>query len=112
MSEKTIENVKTCNARRMAPLLRVTDTAPILGVSPKTVHKLVREGKLSCVQITCRERRFTEEQVQDFIQSQTGPVIRVDKNAARPVQSTSKKGGEKSSGVSRAEFRKELRSWL
>jgi hypothetical protein len=35
------------------------DVAATLGISVKTVHKLAREGKLSCVQITARGRRFT-----------------------------------------------------
>ncbi|MGB6063257.1 MAG: helix-turn-helix domain-containing protein [Desulfomonilaceae bacterium] len=42
-------------------LLTAATVACILGVSPKTVHKLVREGKLPCVQVTPRERRVAEE---------------------------------------------------
>lgn len=42
-------------------LWRVSDVARILGISSKTVHKLVREGKLPCVQVTARERRVVEE---------------------------------------------------
>jgi excisionase family DNA binding protein len=44
-------------------LLSPEDVAEILGISVKTVNKLAREGKLGCVQVTDRERRFTEEQV-------------------------------------------------
>jgi len=43
----------------MVLLLDSRDVAAVLKVSPKTVHKLVREGKLPCVQVTTRERRFT-----------------------------------------------------
>ena len=40
--------------------MTVMEVGSILGISTKTVHKLVREGKLSCVQVTARDRRFTE----------------------------------------------------
>jgi len=93
----------------IAQLLTVAAVASILGVSPKTVHKLVRDGKLPCVQVTTRERRFTREQVQEYIRSQS-TSIRIDKRDPRPVKSPSKKGGAKSTGVSGTDLRKEIRS--
>ena len=45
-------------------LLYPRDVAQLLGISVKTVHKLVRDGKLGCVQVTTKDRRFTQEQVQ------------------------------------------------
>jgi excisionase family DNA binding protein len=85
--------------------------ASILGVSTKTVHKLVREGKLGCVQVTSKERRFTMEQVQEFIERQSQPV-RVDTKPSGPLLSTPKKGGKKKSvGLSRTDLREEIRSW-
>ena len=93
-------------------LLSPSEVAGLLRVSAKTIHKLVREGRLACVQITDRERRFTDEQVQEYIRSQTIPV-RVDKKAPRPVSSLPRKGGVKSSGDSiKAQLREEMRSWL
>lgn len=92
------------------PLWRAEDVGQILDVSPKTVHRLVREGKLSCVQVTGRERRFTEKHVLEFIERQSRPV-RVDKKEARPVSSPPKKGGEKSSGFSGVDLRKEMKQW-
>ena len=50
-------------------LLGAKDVAEILGISAKTVNKLVREAKLGCVQVTAKERRFTEEQVRSYIAS-------------------------------------------
>ena len=91
-------------------LLTPKGVGAILGISVKTVHKLVREKKVACVQVTPRERRFTHEQIQEYIQSQSTSV-RVDKRDPGPVSSVPKKGGAKSSGVTRAELRKELRSW-
>jgi|SRR5271157_1615511 len=92
------------------PLWRGRNVAQILGVSPKTVNKLVREGKLPCVQVTARERRFTPEQVQQYIESRsTG--IRVDKKAAPAVSSRPKKGGEKSFSFSGVDLRREMQKW-
>lgn len=92
-------------------LLSVTAVASILGVAPKTVHKLARERKLACVQITSRERRFTPEQVQEYISSQSTQV-RVDKKEPRPVQSPPKKGGieRKLAGDIGTDLVKEIRS--
>ena len=64
-----------------------------LGISVKTVNKLVREGKLGCVQVTAKERRFTEDQIREYIESRT-KIIRVDMPRVRQVSSQPKKGGD------------------
>jgi excisionase family DNA binding protein len=90
-------------------LLDAQEVALILGISVKTIHKLVREGSLPCVQVTARERRFSLEQIQQYIESQS-TNIRVDKKDPRPVSSRPKKGGAKSSGVlSRQALLQEMR---
>ncbi|MBM3299331.1 MAG: helix-turn-helix domain-containing protein [Deltaproteobacteria bacterium] len=96
----------------MVPLLRVTDAASILGISTKTVHKLVRERKLACVQVTSRDQRFTDEQIREYIRSQSTGV-RVDKKAAPTVSSRPKKGGDRaqSVGVNGKDLREEMRRW-
>jgi excisionase family DNA binding protein len=86
------------------------DVAAALNISVKTVHRLVREGKLPCVQVTVRERRFTPKQVQQYIESQS-TRMRVDKKTAPAVSSRPRKGGAKSIGVSGTDLRKEMRSW-
>jgi excisionase family DNA binding protein len=95
----------------MALLLDSKEVATILKIAVKTVNKLVRQGKLACVQVTSRDRRFTHEQVQEYIQSQsTSP--RVDRRAAPAVTSRPKKGGygAKSSGaLSRQALLEEMR---
>jgi len=93
----------------MMLLLDSRDVAVVLKVSPKTVHKLAREGKLACVQVTSRERRFTHEQVQEYIRSQSTP-IRVDKRYSRHVKSAPKKGGAKPAGDIGTDLVKEIRS--
>ena len=91
-------------------LLTAKRVGVILGISLKTVHKLARERKLACVQVTSRDRRFTPEQVQDYIRSQSTEV-RVDRRAVPAVTSRPRKGGAKSTGVSGTDLRKEMRSW-
>ena len=97
----------------ISQLLTPTDVAGIMGISAKTVNKLVRDGKLGCVQVTARERRFTEEQVRAYIdaQSRRPEEVRIDTPRLRQVSSPPKKGGEKSFGVSKADLRKEMSQW-
>lgn len=109
----TLNDHMANDSKRLAlpSLYTAEDVAATLGISVKTVHKLVREGKLECVQVTSRERRFTPEQVQEFIHSKTISK-RVDRKAALPVSSRPRKGGENSSRVfDRADLLKEMRSW-
>jgi excisionase family DNA binding protein len=99
------------NSGSVSALLKAPEVAVLLGLSTKTIHKLVREKKLACVQVTARDRRFTPEQVQEYIRSQSTEV-RVDRRAAPAVTSRPKKGGDraKSSGVlSRQALLEEMR---
>jgi excisionase family DNA binding protein len=100
------------NELEIKPLLKPEDVARILGISRKTVHHLARLGKLSCVQVTDKERRFTPEQVQEYIRSRSTEV-HVDKKAPRPVSSAPAKGGDtgKSVGVNGKDLREEIRQW-
>jgi hypothetical protein len=107
--EHKTESYSDLNDRRT--LLGPLDVAAKLNIPVKAVHMFVREGKLACVQVSARVRRFTEEQVQEFIQSQSIPR-RVDKKPRRPLSSPLMKGGDKKSvGLSRTDLRKEIRSW-
>ena len=91
-------------------LLSAKDVAEILGISVKTVNKLVREGKLGCVQVTAKERRFTEQQIREYIESRSSK-IQIDRTKPDRVKSAPPKGGEKSFGVSKADLRKEMSQW-
>jgi excisionase family DNA binding protein len=92
-------------------LYKATDVARILGIAVKTVNKLVREGKLGCVQITARDRRFSQKHIQQYIEARSKTVC-VDTPRVRQVSSQPKKGGEKSSRVfNRADLLQEIRSW-
>jgi excisionase family DNA binding protein len=94
----------------MPQLMDAQEVALILKIAKKTVHKLVREGKLGCVQVTRKDRRFTREQVQAYIDSRS-VCVRIDKKSAKPVRSMPPKGGEKSLGVSRTSLLKEMSQW-
>jgi excisionase family DNA binding protein len=92
-------------------LMTAKDVAEILGIAAKTVNKLVREAKLGCVQVTAKERRFTEDQIREYIESRT-TKMQIDRTKPDRVKSQPPKGGEKSSRVfNRADLLKEIRSW-
>jgi excisionase family DNA binding protein len=101
-------------------LLYPRDVAQVLGISVKTVHKFVRDGKLGCVQVMANERRFTQEQVQYYIQGCTtnAPAkidrelsVHVDTPRVRQVSSAPKKGGGDSVRFSRRTLKEEMRQW-
>ena len=51
--------------------LTVEDVAEQLHVKPTAVHQYVRDGRLSCLQISPRERRFLPEHLDEFIDATT-----------------------------------------
>ena len=94
----------------LEPLLKTEDLAEFLGISIKTVNHLVRKGELRCVQVTKKERRFTHEQVQEFIERQSDKQPKsVDKVASGRLPSR-RKGG-KSFGHSGVDLREEMKRW-
>ena len=60
----------------MPNLMKVEDVAELLGLTPKYIHHLVRQGELGCVQMSHRKRLFTQEQVDQFIRSRSIPTPR------------------------------------
>jgi excisionase family DNA binding protein len=102
----------------LTALLTPEKAAEYLGIKVKTVHQLVREGRLACIQVTTRDRKFTEAQIQAFIESRTITLPNViDKKSPRRLPSPARKGGveRKSTGdflSERAKMRNEVRSWL
>lgn len=59
---KRAEPTTSLQASQISYLMTAVDVGLILGISTKTVHKLVRERKLSCVQVTARDRRFVRSE--------------------------------------------------
>ena len=78
-------------------LLNADEVADILRIARKTVNKRVRDGELQCVRVNRRDRRFTDEQVQQYIERKT-THLPVDVKPQLRV-SCKTKGGEKSKSV-------------
>ncbi|MGO9567852.1 MAG: helix-turn-helix domain-containing protein [Desulfomonilaceae bacterium] len=110
MVQNELTKAEQAQEEPLCPLMNVVDVADILGVAHKTVNKLVRSGKLGCVQISPRARRFSKEQVKAYIDSKKAEVP-IDRKRFKPVKSRPPKGGEKSFGFSRTSLREEMRSW-
>jgi excisionase family DNA binding protein len=97
-------------------LMTAKDVAEILGIAAKTVNKLVREGKLGCVQVTAKERRFTKQQIQEYIESCSSKV-QIDTRTPVRVKSAAPKGGDwqshdgEKAKDSWASLRKEMSRW-
>jgi excisionase family DNA binding protein len=67
----------------LTPLLSAKDVAQYLGVKTKTVHEYVRRGELSHIELSSKEKRFTEEHVQEFISKKTKPAKKqIDKKSS------------------------------
>jgi len=98
----------------LIPLLKPEQAAEYLGVRVKTVHQLVREGSLECVQVTPKDRRFTEDQIRDYVERRTvhRPQSDVDREASKRIPSPRKGGGVRKSqrvdetGLLREEIKK------
>jgi len=91
MSGKEIETGR----QDLPKLLYPRDVAQLLGISVKTIHKLVRDGKLGCVQVTTKDRRFTQEQVQRYVEGCTIEIpAQIDRKPSVRVTSKPTKGGD------------------
>jgi excisionase family DNA binding protein len=110
MEGKELVEEKGAAVKGLDILLWPDDVATILGIALRTVHKLVRDGKLGCVEATDKGRRFTKEHVLAYIESRSVEP-KIDKKRTGPVKSAPPKGGEKSFGFSRTSLREEMRSW-
>jgi excisionase family DNA binding protein len=110
MSNSGASSSSNCESLLMTP----EDVAVLLSVDRRNVLRWVREGKLDYVKLSPKHLRFTEAQVQEFIQSKTISKPKpVDNSKPRRLAShpRKKEGGEKSSGDSSRAIRKEIRSW-
>ena len=113
MPKKELGNENTRHSDSGLKLLTPVEAAQILCVGKKTVHKLVRDGKLGCVQVTDKERRFTEEQISAYIEDRSKPPVkaRIDTPRSKKVSSSKKKGGGDSVRFSRRTLKEEMRQW-
>ncbi len=49
-------------------LLRSSEAAERLGISKTTIHRLVKAGKMECVQLAKNSVYFTDQQLDEFIE--------------------------------------------
>jgi excisionase family DNA binding protein len=90
-------------------LLTPNEVSEILKISCKAVHKLCRDGKLDFIWVNNKERRFTQEDVQTYIEAQAVRKPAIDKKPSKRLPCP-KKGGAKSFGNG-ANLRKEMKQW-
>jgi len=94
----------------LRPLLAPEDVSTILAISVKGIHELCRSGRLEYIRVNGKERRFTEEMVQAFIQEQTVSRPKKSVDRSRPLTlPCSRKGGVKSVEDSGTDLGKEIR---
>ena len=92
-------------------LYTIEETAEYLGVTVKRVHEYVRNGVLQCVQLSAKDRKFTEQQIKDFIQRRTIPLPKsLDRKTREQVRSSPERR-KSSGGSSFRALRKEIQAW-
>ena len=100
-------------------LYTMQEVSDRLKLSRDYLNRLIRERKLACVPVTRNKKLFTEEQIQQFIESRTlrlpEPAKRVDTNRHDPISSPRKGGGRtcglESKRLVGAKLMEEIRSW-
>ncbi len=111
------ENGDGVETRRSDYLLLWTkhDVATFLGLSPKTIDELVRAGKLACVQLDSKNRRFKKEHIEKFLDGRT--IVKpkpVDVRGQSKVKRPERTRGGKTEGrgeTDEAQLREEMREW-
>ena len=60
-------HVTTLMAAQATILVRSSEAAAMLGISKTTIHRLVKAGKLECVQLAVNSIYFTQQQLDEFV---------------------------------------------
>jgi len=97
------------------PLLTPDDAAAFLRIPVKGVHALCRAGKLDFIRVNGKERRFTNDMLERYVQVQTvsrkKPVDTKEPKEVILTPKTQQRGGNKSFGSTRTDLLEEMRSW-
>jgi excisionase family DNA binding protein len=107
IAELPLDTVETALPR----FYTVEETAEYLGLKVKRVHEHVRNGKLQCVQLSAKDRKFTEEQIKDFLQRRSTPLPKPLDHKPRERVRCSPERRKSSGGSSFRALRKEIQSW-
>lgn len=102
----------------MGKLLTVSEAAARIGISPRTLEAYCRKGKIGFIAIDDRgTRRFTEAQLDEYIERRTTPARVPEKIDAgrRTLLPSCKPNPRETENESRlesvADLRKEMRRW-
>ncbi len=88
--------------------------AELLNIQVRAVHRLVRNKKLGCIQVDSKNRRFTKEQVEEFVQRQSVDIPKpVDTSATQSLPFPRKGGANSTShrADDLASIAEEIKSW-
>lgn len=92
-------------------LVTAEEAAKTLRISRRYLHGLAREGKIGCVEYSPTKRVFRQEDIEAFIRDRSKSVTppkQVDTTPRKLIPSARE---VKSSEVSRAQLKKEMRQW-
>src|SRR5262245_52298623 len=64
---------------RAVMLLSVREAAKLMGMSSKTVHRLIQAGKLPAINLTGRTTRIRSTDLEDYYRKQTGKPLPKDR---------------------------------
>ncbi|GEM_PF-5582807 len=88
----------------MNKLLTSKEAAELLGITPRDLRALCRDGELRFVMVTPRKRRFREVDLEDFVNRKLTPgKAKADKPPSLPVRSPVK--------ADKASLVKEMAGW-
>lgn len=96
-----------------SPLMTAGEASEYLKVSVRTLHGLVRKGKLACIQYNQRVRHFTKEHLEEFISSQHVPVRKESRKNRLPERTVKRKRESRREvgNTDPAALRAEMRQW-
>ncbi len=115
-SKDALENATVLSESHVAgkSLMTPDDLANILSVNRQTIFRWVREGKLGCVKLSFKKRRFTMDQIQEFVDRHTiSPPKSVDNVQPKDfiIQPAKQNISLNNTGDTARVIRKELSSW-
>jgi excisionase family DNA binding protein len=108
-----IDSLKRLNSppKKSAKLATPRQAAAYLGVTERHVHRLVRQGRLQCIQISTRHRKFSIDQLKAFIEASKTPTPKkqIDKKLSDGL--TCIQGSKEPKPFDRKAAREELIKW-
>jgi len=99
-------------------LLKPEQVADIFGVPVKAIHKLCRYKIIDHIQVTSKQRAFTPDQIQEFIERRTVKATdsgrereSCDPNRSGDSEITNHKPQDRNKVVDLISLKKEMKQW-